>query len=589
MASRPTLIYDGKCGFCRIWLDYWRKLTGDRVDYIASQEIGDRFSQIPRGEFSKSVQLVRSDGSVASGAQAVFETLEKERLYSWIATPAEWAYRIVAGHRNFFYYVTKYTFGTSVEPARFEATQWVFLRALALIYLIAFVSLASQIQGLVGERGILPVGRFLSAVAQSGGAIRYLAVPSLFWLASDDTALRGLCWFGAGIAFLLFVTGFIKGRQQRTALVSLYILYLSLVSVGQDFLGFQWDALLLEAGFLAIFLGHNRIVPWLFRALAFRLFFLSGAVKLLSGDPTWSNLSALSYHWYTQPLPTPLAWYVNLLPLGIQKLCTLGTLAIELVVPFCFFFPRKIREAGAWLLIGLQALIILTGNYTFFNLLSIALCLFAFDDRKLARLSFAKQVAAIVKLSAPSRLERGISIAVAVIVLVLGLLHIGNSFSTGMPTLLRRAINYAAPLGIVNSYGLFAQMTTVRDEITIEGSMDGQSWQPYRFRYKPNTVRDAPHWVAPYQPRLDWQMWFAALGSYSENQWFVNLAERLLQGSPPVLGLFESNPFPDQPPKYIRANKARFTFTKVGGAQWWSSEPAGAYLPAVSFRGAQNQ
>jgi predicted DCC family thiol-disulfide oxidoreductase YuxK len=584
VAARPVLIYDGHCGFCRIWLDYWRRLTGDRVEYIASQEVGDRFPQIPREAYSKSVQLVRPDGSVVGGARAVFESLGKERLYPWVSGPSEFAYRIIARHRNFFYQVTRFTFGTRIEPTRFDATQWLFLRALALIYAVAFGSLAFQVTGLIGEHGILPVAPFLASVERTGSALRFLAIPSLLWIASDDTTLVGLCFAGVVLSSMLLLTGFARGKFERLILALLFVLYLSFASAGQDFLSFQWDSLLLEAGFLAIFLGRNRIVPWLFRWLVFRLYFLSGAVKLLSNDPNWRNLSALGYHWHTQPLPTVLAWYADKLPTAFQHFATAATLGIELVLPFLFFFPRRMRMFGAWGLMGLQVMILATGNYTFFNFLTIALTIFLFDDQALARF-----VPAQIQETLCERSEGRIpALAAAVIVIVLSLAHLLETFTGRVPAVLNAALRYTAPLQIVNTYGLFAVMTTQRIEIILEGSADGETWQTYEFKYKPGDLRRAPRWAAPHQPRLDWQMWFAALSNYQTNPWFTGLTLRLLEGSPEVAGLFDTNPFPRQPPRYIRATAYEYTFTdgetrRRTGA-WWKRELRGPYLPAVGLR-----
>ena len=366
---KPVLIYDGHCGFCRIWLDYWRQLIDDRIECVASQDVGHRFPQIAREAYAQSVQLVRPDGSVVSGARAVFESLGKTRIYTWISVPSELAYRIIARHRDFFYQVTRFTFGTRIEPTQFAATQWLFLRAIALIYAVAFGSLTFQITGLLGERGILPVAPFLASVARTDATLRFIAVPSLLWFGNDDITLIGLCFAGVIFACMLLLTGFARGKFERLILVVLFVLYLSFAAAGQEFLSFQWDSLLVEAGFLAIFLGRNRIVPWLFRWLVFRLYFLSGAVKLLSADPTWRNLSALSFHWHTQPLPTPLAWYVDKLPPAIQHFLTGAALGIEVVIPFLIFFPRRIRMFGAWCLIVMQVAIMITGNYGFFNLL----------------------------------------------------------------------------------------------------------------------------------------------------------------------------------------------------------------------------
>ena len=590
--TKPVLIYDGRCGFCRIWLDYWRQLTVDRIEYLASQDAGGRFPQIAPEAYSQSVQLVRPDGSVASGARAVFESLGKARIYPWISAPSELVYRIIARHRDFFYQVTRFTFGTRIEPTHFAATQWLFVRALALIYAVAFGSLTFQVIGLLGERGILPVAPFLASVARTDSTLRFVAVPSLLWFGNDDITLIGLCFAGVIFACMLLLTGFARGKFERLILVVLFVLYLSFAAAGQEFLSFQWDSLLLEAGFLAIFLGRNRIVPWLFRWLVFRLYFLSGAVKLLSDDPTWRNLSALGFHWHTQPLPTPLAWYADKLTPAIQHFVTGTALGIEVLIPFLIFFPRRVRMFGAWCLIGMQVLILITGNYTFFNLLTIALTLFLFDDQALARFvpaPIAERLLEAGKITGRAR----VAAFVAVVVMVLSLSHLFETFNGRLPSYLKTAVRYTAPLQIVNTYGLFAVMTTQRIEIVLEGSADGEAWQPYEFKYKPGDINRAPGWVAPYQPRLDWQMWFAALSNYQTNPWFVNLTLQLLEGSPDVAGLLGTNPFPDRPPRFIRATAYEYTFTdwetrRRTGA-WWKRERRGLYLPPVGLRSAGSQ
>ncbi len=570
-SSKPLLIFDGKCGFCKMWLDYWRLLTGDRVEYAPSQDVGEQYPQIPKKDFSLGVQLVRPDGSVASNARAVFETLGHERLYKPLAPFWEWGYSIIASHRDFFYHLTKWTFGTQIEPTRFALTQWIFVRMLAIIYAIAFGSLSGQIRGLLGARGILPVTDYLKAAAESLGAMRFVYVPAVFWINASDGALLAVCWAGLAIAALV-----LAGFFERWGLAILFVFYLSLSSVGQEFLSFQWDALLIEAGFLAIFLGNSRVVVWLFRWLLFRLMFLSGAVKLLSHDPTWRGLTALNYHYRTQPLPNRISWYMAQLPLTFQKASTGIVLAVELVIPFLIFAPRRIRIFGAWCLLSLQILIFVTGNYTFFNLLAMAMCVFLFDDRRFERW-----------LKPRSQAKAGttwVVAAVAVLVLTIGLARMVETFLR-IPVAI---VKYTAPFEIVNSYGLFAMMTTERPEIVVEGSMDGETWVPYSFRYKPGDLARAPRWAAPYQPRLDWQMWFAALGNYRENPWFVNFAVKLLDGSPEVRGLLEADPFQGRPPRYVRAMLYDYSFTdleerrKTGN--WWKRDAKGWYLQPVGLK-----
>ncbi len=583
------MIFDGRCGFCRIWIDYWKKITDGAVDFAPSQEAGDQYPEIPREAFSQSVQLVRPDRSIASGARAVFETLGKQRLYEsspLLASVSEVSYRFIARHRDLFYWLTRLTVGTKVEPARFAHTQWLFLRALALIYAIAFGSLATQIIGLAGARGISPAHDYLGRLAAVFGALRFLTLPTVFWWNSSDLDLIVLAWAGVAFAVLLFA-----GRMQRLLLVLLYILYLSFNAAGQEFLSFQWDALLLEAGFLAIFFGRSnsgtRAIAWLYRCLAFRLYFLSGYVKLGSHDPTWANLTALQYHYHTQPLPNIVAWYADKLPDWFQRGSTAGVLGIELFAPFLIFGPRLWRITGAWILLALQALIFLTGNYTFFNLLAAAVTLFLFDDQTFSGIAKRLRHATPSAIVSTKRARMAMAVLVAV-VLTLGCVRIFQTIEGEIPEPLNTLARMSAPFQIVNSYGLFAVMTTKRTEIVIEGSDDGQNWRPYEFRYKPGDLSRAPRWIEPFQPRLDWQMWFAALSDYQSNPWFSGLLLRLLQGSPDVLALLETNPFPDHPPHFVQAETFDYTFadreTHRRTGQWWRRTPAGIYLPPVALK-----
>ena len=308
---------------------------------------------------------------------------------------SEAAYRLVADHRGFFSRLTRLAWGRDPEPSSYVLSRWVFLRLLGLVYVIAFLSLRVQVVGLIGAHGILPAGNFLQAVQRDFGSEGYRLFPTLAWISSSDAALKLLCSVGA-LFGLLVMLGVVTGP----ALALAWLCYLSLVTVGQDFLSFQWDILLLEAGFLAIFLAPWRpleppwrsgassvstTVVWLGRWLLFRLMFLSGAVKLLSGDPTWRNLTALEYHYWTQPLPTPVAWYAAQLPAWFQKMSVVGVFTLELGVPFLIFTPRRFRRLGAGLIVGFQLLIALTGNYCFFNLLTIILCVLLLDDSFFSR------------------------------------------------------------------------------------------------------------------------------------------------------------------------------------------------------------
>ncbi len=587
MAGDPLVIFDGKCGFCRIWIGYWKAITGGRVTYAASQDVSSLYPQIPAKNFSESVQFVLPDGNVTSGARAVFLTLSYAPGMAWLAwlydhlpgfAPlTEAAYRFIARHRTMFYHLTRLTFGKQVLPWKFAKTERLFLRLLAAIYLIAFASLAVQVTGLIGARGILPLGGYLAAVSRALGTRGYWSMPTIFWLAHGDWMLKAACIAGATMAIVLLL-GILRAPWERLVLACLYVLYLSFSSAGQDFLSFQWDSLLLETGFLAIFLGNSKFVILLFRWLLFRLMFLSGVVKLTSHDPVWRDLTALAFHYMTQPLPTPLAWYMYQLPLSVQRFSTAFTLFIEIVIPFLFFAPRRWRLCGAVALLFLQALIFLTGNYTFFNLLSMSLCVFLFDDRDFKKLRLKARRA---------RTSRVAVWAVGIVILALTFSELHEMFFETTPEPASALVQLAGPLQIANTYGLFASMTTTRPEIVVQGSNDGVTWLDYEFPYKAGDLRQPPHWVAPYQPRLDWQMWFAALGDYRSTPWFTNFMVRLLQGSPEVLGLLKTNPFPNTPPKYVRAELFDYGFTdfaqRRATGDWWKREPRGLYFPQISL------
>lgn len=482
-------------------------------------------------------------------------------------------------------------------------TRWLFLRLLGVVYLVAFASLWPQIPGLIGRNGILPAGEFLASVWAPTEAQRFLLVPTLAWFNASDGFLLLMC--GAGVVFSLLL---ILGVLPVPVLSLLWALYLSLFSVGQVFLGYQWDVLLLETGFLAIFFAPLQVLPgvpreappshtvlWLFRLLAFRLMFFSGAVKVASGDPTWRNLSALSFHYETQPLPTPLAWYAHQLPLWFHTVSSAMMFLIELLVPFLIFAPRRPRIVGAGLLASLQLLIMLTGNYAFFNLLSIALCVLLLDDTFLGRflpLRLRNRFAGPERPVQPSHMRRWLTVPLAALILFLSLVHIAYRYIADVPVPrpALEVMQQLAPFHIVNSYGLFAVMTTSRPEIIVEGSNDGKTWLAYEFPYKAGDLERAPRWVAPHQPRLDWQMWFAALNPPWEGQlsygWFDAFMLRLLQGSPEVLALLESNAFPDAPPRYIRAQLYNYHYTNAGNANgaWWQRELQGLYFPATTLR-----
>src|SRR6185369_15971000 len=384
-----------------------------------------------------------------------------------------------ARRRGLLNVVSKTLWGPRLEPESYDVVSWVFLRLFGAIYVAAFASLAVQIEGLVGNAGILPVTAYLEAAHKALGSSAYWKLPTLFWLDASDGALFAGTIVGALLGLLVVID-----RWAGPALAGAFALYLSYVYAGQDFLSFQWDSLLLEAGFLAIFLtGGSRIVVWLYRWLVFRYLFLAGAVKVLSGDATWQALTALDYHFWTQPLPTPFAWYAAILPHALLVAGTAATLLFELVVVFLIFLPRRPRALAAWSVLVFQILIVLTGNYNFFNLLSMLICLFLFDDAAVRRALPRSLVARLQRRAAhPGRAATTIAAIAAFVIVPAGIDVMTRTLTHASLPIARVLSEAISPLMIVNRYGLFAIMTTSRPEIVIEGSTDGQTWREYSFR-----------------------------------------------------------------------------------------------------------
>jgi lipase maturation factor 1 len=510
--------------------------------------------------------------------------------------------RPAARGRVTFLFLIKRSWSDDLAPPTFSFASWLFLRVLGIIYFIAFWSLSGQIVGLVGERGILPARRFLDDLQGNLGPNRFWLAPTLFWINAGDPFLHGLAAAGAVLS-----AGLIFGLLELPILCLLWLFYLSLLNVGGEFLSFQWDSLLLEAGFLAVFLAplsfrwfaHKasfappKIIHWLFRWLLFRLMFSSGMVKLASGDPTWRNLTALRYHYETQPLPTRAAWYFHQLPASFQDFSVVMMFIIELVLPFLTFGPKTLRLVSVAGFVFLQILIFITGNYCFFNLLAIGLCLWLLDDSLWPkRWRFVgKDTQAIY----PRPWPKWVHASLAVCIVLLSSVQLADLFSLRIhwPSPVIQLVQVTDPFHIVNSYGLFGVMTTTRPEIIVEGSGDGNTWLAYEFKYKPGDLKRPPAQVAPHQPRLDWQMWFAALGSDQNNPWFINFLIRLLQGSPEVLQLLEINPFPDRPPRYIRATLNEYHFTDITARRregtWWRREKLWPYAPTLSLSEQTNE
>ncbi|MEE8428604.1 MAG: lipase maturation factor family protein [Gammaproteobacteria bacterium] len=591
--TRPLLIYDRDCAFCTYSVRYWQRLTGDRVRYASYQRVAGQYPDIPLEHFQRSIQLVLPAGPRYSGAEAAFRILDLvpgKRVSFWLyrslpgfAWIAERVYTFISRRRTLADRLSRFLWGNERYPASYQQVSWLFLRLLGCVYLAAFVSFGVQATGLVGADGILPLEAYLRAITDRFGAQGYWLFPSVFWIDASNTALQAVCLAGAIAAVLL-----ILNIASRTLLVLLFALYLSVYYAGQVFMSFQWDILLLETGFLAIFLaGGSRIVVWLYRWLLFRFMFLSGAVKLLSHDPSWANLTALNFHYETQPLPTPLAWYVHHWPEWFHQVSVGATFFIELVVPFLIFLPRRLRHVAAGSFLLLQGTIVLTGNYNFFNLLTMALCLFLFDDRAIKRiLPHGLAQRALSSVPRPGRVATVSASLVAAVILTTSGAMLGAKLGQHqLAEPFAFIVRYVAPWQIVNNYGLFAVMTTTRPEIIVEGSNDARTWRQYEFTYKPGDTARRPTFIIPHQPRLDWQMWFAALGSAQRNPWFQGFLVRLLQGSPDVLALLDHNPFPEGPPTFVRASLYRYRFStpdaRAATGKWWVRVPIGMYVSPI--------
>ncbi len=483
-------------------------------------------------------------------------------------------------------------------PPTYAVSSSLFLRLLGASYGFAFWSLGTQILGLIGQRGIVPAADLLDAAHRQFGSSALWRFPTLCWLSASDPFLKTLCLVGTGLAALLACD-----VAPALLLAALWALYLSLATVCREFLWFQWDSLLLEAGLLGMLLAPLRLRPsrqpeppealvrWLVWWLLFRLMCSSGVVKLASGDPAWRTLTALTYHYETQPLPTWIGWWAHQLPSWFQRLSCAAMFAIELAAPFAIFCPTPLRRAGCWALILLQWLIALTGNYAFFNLLTVALCLLLLDDAAWpSAMRATASEASAMPPPRPRHWPQAVVLPVSVVLLLLSSvpLRLLAGRRPNQRDLIAAFYQRLAPYRLVNTYGLFAVMTTTRNEIVLEGSRDGLEWKAYEFRDKPGDPRRPPAFVAPHQPRLDWQMWFAALGTYQDNPWFLRLCARLLEGSPDVLALLASNPFPEAPPRYLRAALYTYHFTdpatrRASGA-WWRREARGLYCPMLSRR-----
>jgi lipase maturation factor 1 len=542
-----------------------------------------------------------------------------------------------------------------LDPVRGDVgrliARWIFLRALGLIYFSAFFSLSSQIRGLIGPAGILPAGAYLRAVAESAGRARFWYAPTVFWFSSSSHMLMAVCWIGLAASILVALNVVPRG-----ALYVCFLCFLSFVTAAGEFSGYQSDGMLLEAGFIALFFAPHGLRPGLgvmnppLRASVFlllwewfRIYFESGIAKIASGDPEWRQFTAMDEYYQNGPLPTWIGWFVQHFPHGFHAASAFGTLALELVLVWMLFLPRRWRIVCFFIVTPWQIGIILTANYAFLNYLVLVLGFLLLDDRFLIRFvpqrwhetspdpsganapcepqrSVFDSPSILTTDGAPAqaatdaaiRAHEGAAVSDAgpdATASRLGILHRHlASLQRTLTGVMFAWIFYAStvlllwmlwpraplpstpvvalePFRIADRYGLFATMTRGRYEIEFQGSQDGQTWLAYPFRYKPQDPRKAPGIYAPYQPRFDWNLWFASLGEWRSNPIVPRTEQRLLTASADVLALFAGNPFPGKPPRQVRAVIWQYWFStpEQKGAQgvWWTRQLLGLYAPTL--------
>jgi len=479
--------------------------------------------------------------------------------------------------------------------------RWLFLRALGAIYFSAFFSLLFQIRGLIGPDGILPAGSYLQSVAQAlGNWERFWYAPSILWLSAGSHTLDVLCWAGLVASLLLVLNIWPRGM-----LAICFVLFLSFVAAAQDFSGYQSDGMLLEAGFLGMFFAPPGIRPGLGRSTPpsraclllllwewFRIYFESGIAKLMSGDPEWRHFTAMDEYYQNGPLPTWIGWYVQHLPHWFHAGTALATLVLELGLVWMLFLPRRWRIVCFFIVTPWEIGVILTANYTFLNYLVLSLGVLLLDDPFVAsiltpgwrnRVMHASPIAEEAEETEHwwSRLRpRWTTPKLAVSsFLLIWIFYATAAQMLANFNLPKAPVTALEPFRIANRYGLFAVMTRGRYEIEFQGSADGQNWVPYPFRYKPQILSQAPRIYAPYQPRFDWNLWFASLGSWRESPIVPNTEVRLLSNDKDVLDLFAGNPFPQAPPRQIRVLLWQYWFTtmaeKRSTGMWWRRELIG--------------
>ncbi len=473
-----------------------------------------------------------------------------------------------------------------LDPASYGSARFLLLRGLGLIYAMAFYSLSAQLDGLISSEGLLPADLFLQKARLYFGesTTPWLRLPTLFWIDASDATLHLACYIGLGLSLSLLL-----GYAHALQLFALWAIYLSFNGIGQVFYGFGWEILLLEAGFLGIFLAPfgrgptppSTAVMWLYRWLVFRVIFGAGLIKL-RGDACWWDLTCMEFHYQTQPLPHLLSWYWHQLPPILHKSSVLATHVVELVVPFFLFASRRLRHPAALVQIAFQILLILSGNLSWFNYLTIVLCIACFDDAFLRRF-FPPPLQRYADAGLDA--ERSSGARLGIYTLCIAVFYLSSHPIQNMVSPQQAMNRSFDPLHLVNSYGAFGHIGKKRYEIVLQGTDDATlgpdaQWREYEFPAKPGRIDQRPPWVAPYHYRLDWQLWFAAMSEYDKQPWFVHLLYKMLHHQPSALSLLAHNPFPDGPPARLRADLYEYEFTRSRGdsGAWWKRTRLGTYL-----------
>jgi hypothetical protein len=478
------------------------------------------------------------------------------------------------------------------EPEGYLWPRWLFLRALGLIFFSAFYALAFQVHGLIGERGVLPAALYLDRISGALGPVaRVWFAPTLLWLNSSDGAVTLIVAAGLIASVLLALNVW---PRLMAALCT--ILFLSCIAALQDFSSYQSDGMLLEAGFLSIFFaprgmrpGLGAVVPpsrfsfFMLRWEWFRIYFESGLVKLLSGDAHWRDFTAMDDYYQNAPLPSWMGWYIEQLPHWYHAGTVAITLVVELLLVWAVFLPRRFRIACFLFVTALQIGIIATANYGFLNYIVLALGVLLLDDRALARVRFPLVSSTPIEATPRFRIFRRAETIILGVAFYATIVAFAFGASDSFLALPNRLLQ---PFRIANAYGLFAVMTPARYEIEFQGSNDGQTWVAYPFRYKPQELTERPGFDGPYQPRFDWNLWFASLSPWNTSSWVVLTEERLLEGSPSVLGLFRADPFHGRPPSMVRTVLWQYWFTdpdtKRKTGAWWRRKELGPFSPGVT-------